>query len=205
MHAPTCTHTQRGWVSLAYESRITVKWLAVRLKLPNIPNGHTPVTRWREGLSSLSSIFNVIVMPSLQSAFLSCHFQQVPGTTFPLATPSQKSWSYSEDPGISGVCGEHAPRYKTTNGFVRSGLWLKNVPRKEDKGKSWRFDRRIAQQVFWKAPSPSEQWCTGEAICWMLERNKKYSSCMIKMSPLVWGRLCKLDPHGISNVTRWLI
>lgn len=124
-HTDACTHTQREWVSLAYESRFTVKWLAVRLKLPNIPNGHTPVTRWREGLSSLSSIFNVIVMPSLQSAFLSCHFQQVLGTTFPLATPSQKSWSYSEDPGISGVCGEHAPRYKTTNGFVRSGLWLK--------------------------------------------------------------------------------
>lgn len=78
----------------------------------------------------------------LQSAFLSCHFQQVPGaTTFPLATPSQKSWSFSEDPGISGMCWHaHAPHYRTTNGFVRSGLWLKkkkNVcpcPRKEDKG-----------------------------------------------------------------------
>lgn len=122
-HTDACT--QLEWVSLAYESRITVKWLAVRLKLPNIPNGHAPVTRWCGGLSSLSSIFTVFVILLLQSAFLGCHFQQVPGTTFPLATPSQKSWSYSEDPGISSMCGVHAPRCKSTHGFARPGLWLK--------------------------------------------------------------------------------
>lgn len=96
--------------------------------LSNITN--RPFTQWYEGVSSLSSTFTVIVIPVLQSAFFSCHFQQVPGATFPPATTSQKSWSSCEDPGISST---HAPHYKTTNGFVRSGLWLKLCPRQEDK------------------------------------------------------------------------
>lgn len=117
-------HVRSVRVTLACGSSITVVSLATRLKLSNTANRHTPFTQWSEGVSSLSSTFTVIVIPVLQSAFLSCHFQQVPGATFPLATPSQKSWSFSEDPGISSMCGTHAPHYKTTNGFGRSGLWL---------------------------------------------------------------------------------
>lgn len=82
------------------------------------------------------------MIPVLQSAFLSCHFQQVPGaTTFPLATPSQKSWSFSEDPGISGyVLARTRPTLQDYRRICEVRFMIKkkkNVcpcPRKEDKG-----------------------------------------------------------------------